>query len=85
MLSFYNKLKNTSGLSLIRSKCLAQKLAQQFQSKSCYPRLFFFDWFYGVLIPFATLFQLHSGGEFYCGENQSTRRKPLTCRKSQQT
>jgi hypothetical protein len=34
------------------------------------------------LTPLSTIFQLYSGIQFYGGGNQSTRRKPPTCRKS---
>ena len=34
------------------------------------------------LMPLSTIFQLCCGCQFYCGGNQRTRRKPLTCRKS---
>jgi hypothetical protein len=33
-------------------------------------------------MPLSTIFQLLRGGKFSCGENLSTWRKPLTCRKS---
>ena len=29
-----------------------------------------------------TIFQLYRGGQFYCGENHRTRKKPPTCHKS---
>lgn len=34
------------------------------------------------LMPLATIFELYSGGKFYCGENQGTRGKPPNIKKS---
>jgi hypothetical protein len=34
------------------------------------------------LMPISTIFQLYGGGQFIVAGNQSTQRKPPTCRKS---
>jgi len=42
-----------------------------------------FDFFYGVLTPLATIFQLYNMAvSFIVGGNRRTRRKPRTCHKS---
>ena len=41
-----------------------------------------YDWFVQSWCFLSTISQLYNGGQYYCGGNWSTRRKPPTCRKS---